>query len=162
MPETISCPECGRALRLPEDLFGQEVRCPACQTTFVAERPGPPLHTYSLREQPVPPRRRNEDHDPSRPGRRPHRSSDESTHRGIMVLTLGILSMVLACCPLAGWALGGIAIGRANEDLREMERGEMDRAGKGLTQAGKICGIFGVVAATLAFLFHVLVRINGN
>jgi hypothetical protein len=164
MADTIACPECGRALRLPEDLIGQEVRCPSCQAIFVAERPAPPLPTYTVREQPVPPRRRSDDHDLNRLPRRPARAPGEDyrvPHRGTLVLTLGILSIALACCPLTGWILGGIAIARANEDLREMARGEMDRAGRGLTQAGKVCAVFGVVLATLAFFYHVLLKING-
>ncbi len=162
MPETIPCPECGRALRLPEELIGQEVRCPICQATFVAEVPASPLPTYTVREEPLPPRRRSDDQDLRRPHRSPRAPGDDYRvpHRGTLVLTLGILSIVLSCCFPAGWILGGIAIARASEDLREMARGEMDRAGWGLTQAGKICAIFGVVLATLAFFLHVLMRIN--
>jgi hypothetical protein len=82
-------------------------------------------------------------------------------HRGELVLALGTLSIVVACCPLAGWILGGIAIARANGDLLKMARGEMDVTGRGLTQAGRICAIFGVVISTLALLFHFAVRLNG-
>jgi len=73
---------------------------------------------------------------------------------------LGILSLVFACCPLAGWVLGGIAIARANEDLRAMNRGEMDREGLGLTQAGKICAILGIVFSTLAFCGNIVLRMK--
>src|SRR5262249_3204720 len=138
MPETIACPECGRALRLPEELFGQEVRCPACEATFVAERPVPPLPPYTVREQPAPPRRRSADPAHGLPTRRPPRGPGQGSpapHRGGLVLTLGTLSIVVACCPLAGWILGGIALARANGDLRQMARGEMDETGRGLTQA---------------------------
>jgi len=60
-------------------------------------------------------------------------------HRGTVVLVLGILGLV--CCFICGiisWVMG-------NTDLREMDAGRMDPSGRGLTQAGKICGIISVV-----------------
>ena len=36
MPEQISCPQCRRLLHAPDDVAGREVRCPDCQTVFVA------------------------------------------------------------------------------------------------------------------------------
>lgn len=40
MPEIVSCPDCHRELRVPEELVGKRVKCPACGLTFVAT-PGP-------------------------------------------------------------------------------------------------------------------------
>jgi predicted Zn finger-like uncharacterized protein len=37
MPQVISCPECERSLRVPDDLLGKMVRCPSCKATFTAE-----------------------------------------------------------------------------------------------------------------------------
>jgi hypothetical protein len=34
--ETIACPACGHSVRVPETLFGQPVRCPACKAYFTA------------------------------------------------------------------------------------------------------------------------------
>jgi predicted Zn finger-like uncharacterized protein len=152
MADTIACPECGRALRVTEELYGQEVRCPSCRATFTAERPLPPMPTYTVREQPAPPRRRDDD---VRPERRVGRDDHVQPHRGATVLTLGILSIVLACCFVAGWVLGGIALAMANEDLRKMAAGQMDRAGQGQTQAAKICAILGLVFATGAFCINI-------
>jgi len=59
-------------------------------------------------------------------------------HRGTLILVLGILGLV--CCLICGiiaWILG-------STDLKEMDAGRMDPAGRGLTQAGKICGIISV------------------
>ena len=42
MPEIIECPRCSRRLNLTEEHFGRQVQCPACTTTFTAQRPGPP------------------------------------------------------------------------------------------------------------------------
>jgi hypothetical protein len=40
----------------------------------------------------------------------------------------------------------------ANNDLAEMDAGRMDPTGRGLTAAGKTCGIIGLVMACLALL----------
>jgi len=72
-------------------------------------------------------------------------------HRGALVLTLGILGFVAACAPL-----GIVAWVMANADLREMDEGRMDPEGRGLTQAGKICGMVAtllLIAVVLAFMF---------
>jgi hypothetical protein len=68
-------------------------------------------------------------------------------HRGGAVLALGILSIVI-CTPLGifAWVMG-------NRDLDAIRRGEMDREGEGLTQAGKICGIVGTVLLVLQCFF---------
>lgn len=65
-------------------------------------------------------------------------------HRGVLILVLGILGLV--CCFIAGiiaWIMG-------NTDLREMDAGRMDPSGRGLTQAGKICGIISVVLGIIS------------
>jgi len=36
MIDTVCCPACRRALRVPHDLLGQLVKCPACEQTFTA------------------------------------------------------------------------------------------------------------------------------
>jgi len=64
-------------------------------------------------------------------------------HRGVMILVLGILGIV--CCFICGivaWVMG-------NNDLRDMDAGIMDPSGRGLTQAGKICGIVSIVFCRL-------------
>jgi predicted Zn finger-like uncharacterized protein len=37
MSNLVPCPSCTRALRVPDELLGRQVRCPSCQTTFQAE-----------------------------------------------------------------------------------------------------------------------------
>jgi len=71
-------------------------------------------------------------------------------HRGTLILVLGILSIV--CCFICGiiaWVL-------ANGDLKEMTAGKMDPSGRGLTNAGKICGIVGIVVQIVFFVLCVL------
>jgi len=54
---------------------------------------------------------------------------------------LGILGLVLcAICGIIAWVMG-------NNDLREMDAGRMDPTGRGLTVAGKICGMVSVILA---------------
>jgi hypothetical protein len=64
-------------------------------------------------------------------------------HRATTVLILGILSLV-ACAPLgfAAWVMG-------NHDLRDMNNGLMDPAGRESTSAGRICGIIGSIVSIL-------------
>jgi predicted Zn finger-like uncharacterized protein len=44
--ELVSCPECQRKLRVPDNLIGKQVKCPTCGHTFtadpVAQAPPPP------------------------------------------------------------------------------------------------------------------------
>jgi hypothetical protein len=74
-------------------------------------------------------------------------------HRGVMILVFGILGIL--CCFIFGivaWAMG-------NGDLREMDAGRMDPAGRGLTQAGKICGIVSVVLTIVGLAISMIVLI---
>ena len=64
-----------------------------------------------------------------------------------MILVFGILGLVI-CGPLGivAWVLG-------SGDLKEMDAGAMDPAGRGSTNAGKICGII----ATILMIIGVIV-----
>ncbi|HZW08676.1 MAG TPA: hypothetical protein VFF69_02125 [Phycisphaerales bacterium] len=76
-------------------------------------------------------------------------------HRGTTVLVLGILGLVINGCGF-GWILGVIAWVMGAGDLRSMRAGRMDPSGKGMTQAGMICGIVSVSIAALLLLFYVV------
>ncbi|MCK5852071.1 DUF4190 domain-containing protein [bacterium] len=76
-------------------------------------------------------------------------------HRGTTVLVLGILG--IACCMICGiiaWVMG-------NNDLKEMDAGIMDPEGRGITQAGKICGIVSVGLQIIGLLIWIAVMILG-
>ncbi|MFN0245124.1 MAG: DUF4190 domain-containing protein [Planctomycetota bacterium] len=77
-------------------------------------------------------------------------------HRGTLVLVLGILGLVCSCFPvgIAAWVLG-------HTDLGAMERGEIDPAGRSLTQAGKICGIISVVLGALGLIWLLGILVLG-
>ncbi len=65
-------------------------------------------------------------------------------HRGGIILTLGILGIVLCfICGIIAWVMG-------KNDIRQMDAGTMDPAGRDLTQAGKICGIIGFVMGCIS------------
>jgi hypothetical protein len=76
-------------------------------------------------------------------------------HRGVLILVLGILSFVLCgiFTAIPAWVMG-------SGDLKAMDAGQMDPSGRGLTQAGKICGMIGtllfVAGAVAALLFFLL------
>jgi len=76
-------------------------------------------------------------------------------HRGTMILVLGILSLVI-CQPLgiAPWLMG-------NTDLAEMDAGRMDPEGRGMTQAGKICGIVSIAFLVLGVIFFIGMMVLG-
>jgi hypothetical protein len=88
MPEVVTCPSCERKLRLPDDLLGQEVKCPTCGTTFLGEvsRPKPPVAEKKPEEDNEPTyrleskrrsRRSRDDEDDDRPSRRRSRRDDD-------------------------------------------------------------------------------------
>ncbi len=165
MPSIIDCPSCHRKLRVPDDLFGQQVKCPTCSTIFTAAREiiepasprvphEPPPTTSYEEEQPgastpaaVPPKDYvselphyyGEDRGP----RGVRRRRDYTAHRGTLILVLGILSIVV--CHLLGpvaWVMG-------NNDMAQIRAGRMDPEGEGTTQAGRICGIIGTCIIVL-------------
>lgn len=72
-------------------------------------------------------------------------------HRGGVVLALGILGIVVCfICGIIAWVMG-------NNDLREMAAGTMDPDGRGLTQAGKICGMIGVILVIVWIFIWLLI-----
>jgi predicted Zn finger-like uncharacterized protein len=88
-------------------------------------------------------------------GYRPYRDvrRDSEPHRGTLILTLGIVSIVTA------WLLGpvGLIVGiitwiMGQRDLKKMKANVMDPQGLGSTQAGWICGIIGTAFGGLMSL----------
>jgi hypothetical protein len=81
-------------------------------------------------------------------------------HRGTAILVLGILSLVISCGGI-GWILGIIAWVMGNSDLREMDAGRMDPSGRGIAQAGKVCGMVSVIMALVGVAIWVLLVVLG-
>ncbi|MDX2130942.1 MAG: DUF4190 domain-containing protein [Planctomycetota bacterium] len=60
-------------------------------------------------------------------------------HRGTLVLVMGILGLVVCViCGILAWMWG-------KEDLKAIDAGQMDPAGRSLTQVGKILGMVSVI-----------------
>jgi hypothetical protein len=72
-------------------------------------------------------------------------------HRGTLILVLGILGLVI-CGPLGivAWVMG-------SGDLKEIDAGTMDPAGRGTTQAGKICGMIATILMIIGAIIGILV-----
>lgn len=71
-------------------------------------------------------------------------------HRGAVILVLGIISLVLcSLCGIFAWVMG-------NRDLSEMQSGQMDPSGQGLTQAGRVLGIIGACLLVIQCLVGVV------
>ncbi|MHC4230510.1 MAG: DUF4190 domain-containing protein, partial [Planctomycetota bacterium] len=76
-------------------------------------------------------------------------------HRGTLILVLGILGLV--CCFICGivaWVMG-------NNDLRDIDAGRIDPSGRGLTQAGKICGMVSVALQIVGLLIWLMIMAIG-
>lgn len=80
---------------------------------------------------------------------------DAEPDRGVVVLSLGIVSLALIliwCATPLGAILGLVAWIMGQADLRKMKRGQMDDQNRGMTQAGWICGILGTLLNGLVML----------
>jgi hypothetical protein len=146
MNALVNCPECHRALHVPEDLIGQRVKCPSCDRNFAPDE-------GSAEEVQEAPRHRQR--------RRRERDDDRYLlpHRGSLILVLGILSIPFAFFgAVPGFAMGVAAWMMAAHDLREMRDGYVDQLGHGETTAGLICGIFGSIVGGV-FLLGILLYV---
>ncbi len=114
------------------------------------DRPAPPEpQTPSESPQRRPPRLADERLNLDKPDlhrRGPRRDAEPDC--GAAVLSLGIISLaiiVVWCAAPIGVILGLAAWIMGQTDLRKMKRGQMDENGRGITQAGWICGILGTL-----------------
>lgn len=84
-----------------------------------------------------------------------HPGSMLKPHRGTVILVLGILGLVVCgICGIVAWVMG-------NADLREMDAGLMDPAGRGTTQAGKILGMISVGLMALGLVLWLIMMVVG-
>lgn len=68
-------------------------------------------------------------------------------HRGVLVFVLGILGLgVFFLFGTVAWSMG-------NRHLAEMDEGLRDPAGRGMTSAGRILGMTGVILTVLILLY---------
>lgn len=72
-------------------------------------------------------------------------------HRGAVVLTLGILGIAVCfICGIIAWVMG-------KNDLKEMDAGVMDPSGRGLTNAGRICGMIGTILGCVVLVLQLVI-----
>jgi hypothetical protein len=78
-------------------------------------------------------------------------------HRGVLILILGILGLTFCgiFTAIPAWLMG-------SGDLKQMDAGAMDPSGRGLTQAGKIMGIIGVVLGVIGLGFVLIALVLGG
>jgi hypothetical protein len=86
MPEIVTCPDCQRTLRVPDNLLGKKVKCPGCQGMFTAAAGnGASASAGVVRPPELPPSRpqRDDDYDTPRSRRRddPHIEERPSRRR---------------------------------------------------------------------------------
>src|SRR5579871_6209283 len=138
-----TCPYCKKALRIPESLLGQSVKCPSCQNTFTTAEQEPVVTaTRPARIRPnsefssESPRRASDVDDlDNRPRRRSRRRSDDFDEEtdfprrpsrrarakeavlapGIALLAIGILGLIYGLWN-AAWVFGGHDVELKHED----------------------------------------------
>lgn len=135
-PIECSCPECGKNLLIHSRFSGKLVRCNNCKAPFEV-----PESNESVVPDPPP--------DPIESAPKKKKKKREVVdHRGGTILTYGILSFFcfIIFGPLA-WIKG-------NHDLKEMDEGRMDSAGRGLTRAGQILGLISIILFVLIGVFR--------
>ena len=168
MPIEFPCAGCGKTLRVQDEHAGGSAKCPECDAITVipdasvagGESRGDEGFHISNGDNPFTDAEDSVQRDRN-PFEAPKADIDPrmgdgmsgailQQHRGFMILVLGIMSII--CCNLLGIA----AWLMANEDLARMDRGQMDSSGRGLTQAGKICGIIALGFFALGIVLQIL------
>lgn len=170
----VRCPECKHEFVAGEASTGVQSAPPP----MPASAPAEPGKTPEW-EKPRSRDRHDDDEEDDRPRRRRRARDDEDDdedddldvsrrrrrrrylvpHRGGMVMTFGIMSLTCSvlglCCglaPIVAIILGPIAWVMGGNDLARMRQGEMDSAGQGMVQAGRVMGIIGLVVGILMLL----------
>jgi predicted Zn finger-like uncharacterized protein len=164
MPTLTSCPSCSKQLKVPDELIGRQVKCPACATTFTATAGTAPA------EAPLPaptaprpefsPSAPDREFDPGRYGEpRPPRpaGSNPLFGPGIAMLISAILNI------LAGGYLiaNGIFVMNNKEEViknhpmlqnKDMKPEEREQMEQGIALAGPGCLVWGIIGLPLALL----------
>ncbi len=149
----FNCSSCLATLRVSEEHLGKQARCPSCQALNTVQPMVP-----KQGETPVAFMGEANPYAASAPPRKPPPHAETfstpraTAHRGGLILTMGIMSIVcnLAMVPgILAWVLG-------RADLKKMRAGYMDRSGEGITQAGMIIGIIMTVMGGISILLMFL------
>ena len=142
-------------LRVSEEHLGKQARCPSCQTLNIVQVQSAAPAAYQDPIELV------SHSDPVASGATQSKTAQfvggsptqhSVAHRGGMILTMGIMSIVCNFALIPGilaWILG-------RADLQQMRAGRMDRSGEGITQAGMIMGIIMTVMAAISAVLVIL------
>lgn len=181
MATDVDCPSCDQKLRVPDDLLGKKVKCPACITMFRATASGleEPADSPAVDQDErqsrssaltpsrrgAPPRQRfdddedDEDDVPRRRSRgralRRKRSAHYAPHRGVIILVMGILAIVTGLHLI----LGPIAWVMGNNDIKEIQAGRMDPEGEGMTNIGRILGMVATILGIIGLVVGCIIGI---
>ena len=162
MSQVVSCPECGRALQVPESFFGRMVQCPDCKQTFEAKPPDGAIQVSApapWADEPEPPRPRRAEWEDDRDSdefddlsERLRRDGQSGPERGGVILALGIISLAVSvisfmlyivpiwliplCVGTVGWIMG-------YRDLKAMRETRYDPHQHVMTMIGMILSIVG-------------------
>lgn len=172
----VRCASCSTVFEAKSDEPAPAADSP---TEIVSERPAdlpaPPPTPPSLSFPPedAPPRRDDRepredrwgDDDGGRRRRRSERRRDLEPHRGGMLLTMGIISIILGVIGLSGWCCcimdvfpaAGVALGltawlMGQGDLKKIDSGDMDPDGRANVNTGYVCGIVGTALSAFGIL----------
>ena len=135
------CPGCGRRIAWSDS------RCPHC-----AEELEPENESHAARRQAIDRIRR-----------------DYEPHRGLLILSLGNVSMIvggLSLCTFGVGAVVSVPLGilawlMANRDLERMHEGRMDPRGKSQTETGRTGAIAGIILGGIFGAFYALLWLAG-
>ena len=146
MQVEVKCPRCECRLKVPAGAGGKQAICAVCQNVFSIGNVDPP--SGSAFQEDAPP-------NPYATGGQSAALYRVSPHRGGIVLALSLLGWFF--CPVfsvAAWLMG-------RGDLRKMDRGTMDNAGRTVTQAGTVVAIVNCVAIALGIAAMILMLVFG-
>ena len=78
-------------------------------------------------------------------------------HRGTLILILGILGLIMCgiFTAIPAWIMG-------KGDLKEMDAGRMDPAGRDLTKIGMILGMIACVLVACVIVFFIIMAVIGG
>lgn len=156
MSFVIQC-DCGQQMTVEDHHVGQSAMCVNCRRTItIPDSPLVPGQVVPVQSSPTPSPADARTSIGAPVQAPPGAPSGQGfggggwmkPHRGGLVLTLGILSLLGCCCCCGGLVFGLPALLMGISDISEMRNGRMDPAGYGMTIAGAICGGL-ALAATL-------------
>ena len=167
----FQCEHCNTTLRVSDEHAGKRAKCPKCQAVNLIQAGGQASQSEFATPGGIQSPLSSPEADAqesyfdgdsaaaSKAVANPYSASNvgamggyNQAHRGSMILTLGILSLVCNVMLVPGimaWILG-------RADIKEMDAGRMDPEGRGMTTAGMVLGIIGTVLPLLAIALYIV------